>query len=223
MVPDLLTNRLFLRQPGIGDSESMANLHGDPAVMRFIDVGKPLPADVVLSRDLGWLLADYGEGIGYWIGVELVSGRTVGWFGLRPLAHSPLEVEPGYRLKPEFWGRGLATEAATALVEHAFDSAGVQRVFATTMVANVGSWKVMEKAGLMHQRTWFYGGPGPITGAELGDVEHALTLTSGYAAIAGRGSATACSGRRCPWRLRRRRHQRSAPKSPRSSVPWRRR
>ncbi len=44
------------------------------------------------------------------------------------------------------------------------------------MVANVGSRKVMEKAGLMHQRTWFYQGPDPIPGAELGDVEHALTL-----------------------------------------------
>jgi RimJ/RimL family protein N-acetyltransferase len=44
------------------------------------------------------------------------------------------------------------------------------------MVANVSSWKVMEKVGLMHQRTWFYGGPDPIPGAELGDVEHALTL-----------------------------------------------
>lgn len=176
MVPDLLTERLLLRPPEIGDSESIAKLHGDPAVMRFIDVGEPVPADVVLRRDLGWILADYGEGIGYWIGVERVGERTVGWFGLRPLAHSPLEVELGYRLDPEFWGRGLATEAAIALVEHAFDSAGVQRVFATTMVANVGSWKVMEKAGLMHHRTWFYGGPDPIPGAERGDVEYALTV-----------------------------------------------
>jgi len=176
MVPDLLTDRLLLRPPTIDDSEWIANLHGDPAVMRFIDAGKPVPADVVLSRDLGSLLADYGDGVGYWIGVERTVERTVGWFGLRPLAHSPLEVELGYRLSPEFWGRGLATEAATALVEHAFDSAGVQRVFATTMVANVGSWKVMEKAGLMHHRTWFYEGPDLIPGAELGDVDHALTL-----------------------------------------------
>ena len=144
--------------------------------MRFIDVGEPVPSDVVLTRDLGWLLADYGESLGYWIGVERAGEREVGWFGLRPLTYSPLEVELGYRLSPEFWGRGLATEAATALVEHAFDSAGVQRVFATTMVANVGSWKVVEKAGLVPHRTWFYDGPDPIPGAELGDVEHALTL-----------------------------------------------
>ena len=176
MVPDLLSDRLLLRPSEIGDTESIAKLHGDPAVMRFIDGGKPLPADVVLSRDLGWLFADYGEGVGYWIGVERVTARVVGWFGLRPLAHSPLEVELGYRLNPEFWGRGLATEAATALVEHAFDSAKVQRVSATTMVANVGSWKVMEKVGLMHHRTWFHDGLDPIPGAELGDVEHALTL-----------------------------------------------
>ena len=175
MVPDLLTDRLLLRPPELSDTEAIANLHGDPAVMRFIDVGKPVPADVVRSRDLGWLLADYGEGLGYWIGVDRVGARTVGWFGLRPAGYSPLEVELGYRLNPEFWGHGLATEAATALVEHALESAGVQRVFATTMVANVGSRRVMEKAGLMQRRTWFYKGPDPIPGAELGDVEHALT------------------------------------------------
>lgn len=122
----------------------ITTLHGDSAVIQFVDVGKPVPADVVLSRDLGWLFVDHGEGVGYWVGVDRVSKRTVGWFGLRPLTSSPLEVELGYRLSPEFWRRGLATEAATALVEYAFDSAGVQRVFATTMVANVGSWKVME-------------------------------------------------------------------------------
>ncbi len=144
--------------------------------MRFIDLGKPVPADVVLSRDMAWLLADYGEGIGYWVGVDRVHETTVGWFGLQPVALSPLEVELGYRLDPGFWGRGLATEAASAIIEYAFDLAGVQRLFATTMVANVGSWKVMEKAGLRRQRTWIYDGPDPIPGAELGDVEYALTL-----------------------------------------------
>ena len=43
------------------------------------------------------------------------------------------------------------------------------------MVANVGSWKVMEKAGLRRERIWIYDGPDPVPGAELGDVEHALT------------------------------------------------
>ncbi len=176
MVPELITRRLLLRQPDIADSEAIADLHGDPAVMRFIDDGKPVPADVMRSRDLGWLLADYGEGLGYWIGIERASAMTVGWFGLRPLTRSPVEVELGYRLRPKFWGRGLTTEAATALVEHAFESAEVGRVVATTMVANVASRRVMEKAGLRHRRTWFYDRSDPIPGAELGDVEYALTL-----------------------------------------------
>ncbi len=121
-------------------------------------------------------MADYEESLGYWIGVERAGARSVGWFGLRPLTHSPVEVELGYRLNPKFWGCGLATEAATALVEYAFASVGVHRVIATTMVANVGSRKVLERAGLMDRRTWFYSGSDLIPGAELGDVEHALTL-----------------------------------------------
>lgn len=176
MVPDLVTPRLHLRPPTAYDAEAIVDLHGDGAVMRFIDDGRSVPPDVVRDRDLGWLLRNYGEGVGYWIGMERAGADAVGWFGLRPRTSSPLEVELGFRLRPQFWGRGLATEAATALVEYAFGSAGVKRVFATTMVANVGSRRVLERAGLRLRRTWTYDGPDPIPGAELGDVDYALTV-----------------------------------------------
>ncbi|MGI8879875.1 MAG: GNAT family N-acetyltransferase [Jatrophihabitans sp.] len=122
-----------------------------------------------------WLTADYGPGRGYWLGVERDTGLVVGWFGLRPLPDRPAVLELGYRLRPAAWGRGLASEGARLLVRHAFIAAGATRVYATTMTVNRASQRVMAKAGLTWQRTFFEDWPEPIPGSEEGDVEYAVT------------------------------------------------
>jgi RimJ/RimL family protein N-acetyltransferase len=189
VLPELVTDRLVLRPPVAGDLARIVALHGDPLVMAWIDDGRPVSADLVVSRDFGWLSADHGDGRGYWIGVERATDVTVGWFGLRPEPGRLDVLELGYRLRPTCWGRGLATEGARALLAHAFDTLRVSRVFATTMVVNVGSWRVMEKIGLRHRRTFRYAGPDPLPGAEHGDVEYTLTLEEwrGPGALAAEG------------------------------------
>jgi RimJ/RimL family protein N-acetyltransferase len=57
-------------------------------------------------------------------------------------------TELGYRLYPAFWGRGLATEGARALIGSAFGRLRLDRVVATTMADNAGSWRVLEKCGM---------------------------------------------------------------------------
>ncbi|WP_404430110.1 GNAT family N-acetyltransferase [Microbacterium lacus] len=171
---DLIGERLRLRRPASEDLAHITALHGNAEVMRMIDDGRPVPADVVRSRDFVTLTRDYGPGRGYWIGVD-PAGAFIGWFGLRPRSTDPDVVELGYRLLPEFWGRGIATEGARMLVRHAFDSVGVARVVATTMTVNVGSRRVMEKAGLTWERTFHEEWDEPIDGAEHGDVDYALT------------------------------------------------
>jgi 3-dehydroquinate dehydratase/shikimate dehydrogenase len=59
-------------------------------------------------------------------------------------------VEIGWRLGATFWGRGLASEGASAVLEHAFEVAGLDRVVAITVPANLRSLRVMEKIGMRH-------------------------------------------------------------------------
>ena len=73
------------------------------------------------------------------------------------------------------WGHGYATEGSRALVRKAFTELGARRVYATTMVVNFGSWRVMEKAGLRRVRLFHQPWPDRIEGEEHGDVEYALT------------------------------------------------
>ena len=73
------------------------------------------------------------------------------------------------------WGQGYGTEGSRALIDKAFTELGARRVHASTMKANRGSWRVMEKAGMRFVRLSFGEWPGRIPGDEAGDVEYAIT------------------------------------------------
>lgn len=158
-------------------------LHGDAAVMRYIDDGQPVPAQVVAARTLPGILTEYDRrpaGLGCFAAVPR-GGGPVGWLALRPPSSTGLEQEQeqgtaelGYRLFPAAWGHGYATEAARALVRHAFTVAEADRLVATTMTVNARSRRVLQKAGLRLVRTFYAQWPGYLAGAEYGDVFYAL-------------------------------------------------
>jgi [ribosomal protein S5]-alanine N-acetyltransferase len=64
----------------------------------------------------------------------------------------PDEVEVGYRVAAAWWRRGIATEMATALGGVARDRLGLEEIVAFTLPDNVGSRRVMEKAGFRYER-----------------------------------------------------------------------
>ncbi len=65
-------------------------------------------------------------------------------------AHFTPCVEIGWRLSAEYWGRGLATEAARAVVRYAFESLALDALVSFTVPANIRSRRVMEKIGMTH-------------------------------------------------------------------------
>jgi RimJ/RimL family protein N-acetyltransferase len=174
----LETERLILRRFTPDDLGAIVALDADPAVMRYITGGQPpLPDDQPDLCLAYWLeLYERGDAWGFWAAIERSSGAFVGWFHLRPNEEDPPdEPELGYRLARSVWGRGYGTEGSIALVDKAFREHGAGRVYAQTMLANRASWRVMEKAGLRHVRTYHIDWPYRIEGEELGDVEYAIT------------------------------------------------
>lgn len=171
------TDRLVLRRFTRDDVDDLVALDADPLVMRYVTGGLPTPRAEIEDEVLPAFLAYYERyaGFGFWAAVEKATGQFVGWFHFRPAQGAPPdEVELGYRLRRSAWGKGYATEGCRALIEKGFHELGVQRVFASTMVVNVASWRVMEKAGLRFVRRFHQPWPYPIEGDEEGDVEYAL-------------------------------------------------
>jgi len=173
----LETDRLVLRRFTEADVDNLVDLDSDPDVMRFINGGRPTPREEIQNDTLPRFL-DYYErfaGYGFWAAIERSTGAFVGWFHFRPPeGASPDVAELGYRLRKSAWGKGYGTEGSRALIRKGFTELGVRRVVASTMVVNVASWRVMEKAGLRLVRTFHQPWPDHIDGEEHGDVEYAL-------------------------------------------------
>jgi RimJ/RimL family protein N-acetyltransferase len=99
-------------------------------------------------------LAHWEEhGFGIWILRDPTTGRVFGRAGLRHLSvEGTPEVELAYALLPEFWGRGLATDAARACVTIGREWLGLPSVVALTTADNLASQRVLLKAALAPER-----------------------------------------------------------------------
>ena len=175
----LETERMLLRCFTEADAGALAALYGDPRVMRFIALQPPSLAEVE-SKILPEYLREYGDladGLGSFAAIEKETRQVAGRFSLKPADSYGLVggTELGYRLYPAFWGRGLATEGARALIASAFERLHLDRVVATTMADNAGSWRVLEKCGLRRVRTFRYPDADLMPGAEHGDFVYELT------------------------------------------------
>jgi RimJ/RimL family protein N-acetyltransferase len=193
----LETERLVLRQFAHDDIENLVELDGDPEVMRFINGGRPTPRDEIENDVLPAFLGYYERyaGYGFWAAVERATGRFIGWFHFWPAEGAPPgEVELGYRLRRSAWGKGYATEGSRALIDKGFSELGVRRVVASTMVVNVASRRVMEKAGLRFVRAFHQPWPDHIEGEEEGDVEYALLRSEWEHATSAAGDSLSRGG-----------------------------
>jgi RimJ/RimL family protein N-acetyltransferase len=173
----LRTGRLVLRRFTAADVELLVELDSDPAVMRYINGGRPTPREEIADDVLPRFLSYYDRYPGYGFFAAEAGGEFIGWFHLRPHPEHgvPDEPELGYRLRRAAWGQGYASEGSRALIDKAFTDLGASRVYAETMAVNTGSRRVMEKAGLRYARTFHQDWPDKIDGDEHGDVEYALT------------------------------------------------
>jgi ribosomal-protein-alanine N-acetyltransferase len=145
------TARLVAECLAPGHAGELAALHGDERVMATMGGRTATPEE---SR--AWLernLRHAGEpGCGIFAFREQATGRFVGRGVVRRIEIGGAdEVEVGYAIAAELWGRGLATEIAAGLVAHA-EEAGHAELIAYTEPANGASRRVMEKVGFAYER-----------------------------------------------------------------------
>lgn len=149
----LETERLTLREVAIDDAEAMQRFAGDRDVVRFMQWGPNTleqtrtfcEKQLLAQRDLD--RRDFEFSI-----CEKDGEALIGAAGLR-VESEQRAAELGYVLHHEFWGRGLATEAARALSQFGFGVLGLHRISALVDPENLGSRRVLGKLGMREEGT----------------------------------------------------------------------
>jgi RimJ/RimL family protein N-acetyltransferase len=148
---DLLTERLELRRWRASDHTPFVRINADPRVMEhFPALLNPAESSEMITRMEAHFIH---HGFGLWAAELRATGEFIGFIGLNiPTFESHFTpcIEIGWRLAPEFWGRGLATEGARAVLDYAFTGLASTEIVAFTVPANQRSRRVMEKLAMTH-------------------------------------------------------------------------
>ena len=152
------SERLLYRELLPSDAEAMFEMDNNPEVHRYLG-GNPTQTIEETHRIIDYIRSQYvRNGIGRMAAVLKDSGEFIGWVGLK-LEHNVNGHENfydiGYRLLPQFWGRGFATESALAFVDYGFKVLKAEKICAFADKDNTASRRALEKAGLHYVNTFY--------------------------------------------------------------------
>lgn len=146
----LETERLIIRDWRLEDAEEAFNIYGDAEVMRYVGTGQPYESLEQTRTIISRIIArDKDQPMGFWAVEDKETGHLVGG-GLLKLLPDNSEVEVGYHLGPKWWGKGIASEVAIALLRYGFETLGLEKIVGLAYAENAASRRVLEKAGLAH-------------------------------------------------------------------------
>lgn len=145
----LQTPRLLLRRQILSDLDDLHALYADPDITRYIP-DAPRNRDET-REELEWFLHGHPRDprLGLWATIHKESGRHIGRCGLLPwTVDGREEVEVAFTIARAYWGQGLATEAARAIVRHGFEELGLARLICLIDPDNHASIRVATKIGM---------------------------------------------------------------------------
>lgn len=146
------TPRLLLRPFTPGDVPAYERIRAKPEVVRYLPGGVASAANAaaVASGVINHFIEHWqARGFGPWAVMERETGGLLGHCGLHHVPELDA-VEVLYMLDAPAWGRGFATEGASASVQYGFSVLALDRIVALAMPENLASRRVMEKIGLCH-------------------------------------------------------------------------
>ncbi|MCI0644219.1 MAG: GNAT family N-acetyltransferase [Chloroflexi bacterium] len=149
----LETKRLVLRRLAPDDLDSLFALYRDEEIRRYFPDGTLTYEET--REELEWFLNGHPvhPELGLWATIHKESNQFIGRCGLLPWTiEGRPEVEVAYLLAKEYWGQGLGTEAAQAILEYGFERLHLSRLICLIDPENEASRKVATKIGMRLER-----------------------------------------------------------------------
>jgi ribosomal-protein-alanine N-acetyltransferase len=147
-IPVIETARLRLRCLCQGDSSDMYRYACREDVTRYL-LWDPHSSPEYTGRYLSMIQAQYRAGEFYDWAIEYIADRVmIGTCGFTSFDIENNRAEIGYVLNPDYWGKGIAPEAVSAVLDYGFRTLSINRIEARYMIGNDRSRRVMEKCGM---------------------------------------------------------------------------
>ena len=149
------TERLLMRPLNMNDVDALYKLDSDPLVMKYLG-NRPVKNLDEVNFYLKTILRQYElYDIGRWAVMEKSTGEMIGWAGLKYMneeTNGHIDFyDVGYRFRPEFWGKGYATEATNAWIDYAKKYLNIQTLYASAHIENIASQNVLKKCGFIEK------------------------------------------------------------------------
>jgi ribosomal-protein-alanine N-acetyltransferase len=149
----LETNKLILRHQVLDDLDNLFALYCDPDVRRYIP---DAPRNYEEAREeLEWHMNGHPKHpeLGLWATIHKETNKFIGRCGLLPWTiDGQNEVEVAYLISKSYWGQGLGTEVAQAILDYGFDKLNLSRLICLIDEENLASIKVAEKIGMKFEK-----------------------------------------------------------------------
>jgi len=150
-VPILETKRLVLRQISLQDTQAIYNYGSNPNLMVYLDY-RPFQDISEAEEFVAHRIRENEEETHRsWVLELRNSGEVIGMIDFDFVYDKVAEIE--YLLHEEYWGSGLMSEAAVAVVRHGFEEMGLQRIEAKITEGNLGSVALATKVGMVREGT----------------------------------------------------------------------
>ncbi|MDB5111028.1 MAG: family N-acetyltransferase [Mucilaginibacter sp.] len=149
----LQTPHLIVREFVPENEQLYINLYKDERVTKYI---QRTEEETRASFSKALLEYNKGSGLGRWGIFNSTDNDFIGVCILKPADSDSKKIELGYVLSYNYWGRGLATELAKALITYGFEQKGITKICACTDPENQASQNVLLKAGFKRQGNVFW-------------------------------------------------------------------
>jgi len=160
MTPIIETERLILREFNVHDYKAVYKFGSNLEVQKY--TGDKIIESLEEAKELikNVSFKDYKNyGYGRWATIYKPDNKLIGFAGLKYLPEMD-STDIGFRFLPNYWGKGLATEASKEIIKYGFEKLELNQIIGIAHPENIGSCKVLEKIGLTLYKIDEYDGDG---------------------------------------------------------------
>lgn len=151
------SERLIFRKFTLDDLPLLIEQRSDPDVSKYLGGSKLQNPEALATRIRFYMECYESHGFGMCAMIWKPTGEMIGSAGIQPLDGTD-DIEVGYSMIKDYWGKGIGTEAARAWMDHGFNHFGLDRIVAVAHTENAASRHIMDKIGMKYEKTEFHYG-----------------------------------------------------------------